>query len=154
MSHIEVIKKFFTSLQEKKGDVLLSCYAPDAVFSDPLHGLLDAEMLFKKWHLFLEQAQELELTYGPITVLDDEYFTSDWAMSYAKSPMGKKLKVKLKGKSFFRLKDLQIIEHSDAYRFSTLIAQTHGWKGYWLGWTGYMKRKVKLEALEELNVEH
>ena len=53
-------------------------------------------------------------------------------------------------KAFMRLKDGKIIEHSDAFRLSTWIAQALGWKGVLFGWTGFMKRGVQNNARRNL----
>lgn len=148
MAHIEVIQSYFKHLQARNAASLWQCYASNIVYSDPVYGWMEGDKVKARWEYFCAHADALQLTWGAVTVLDDEYFTCEWTAQYTQRETGRTIKFPCK--SFFRLKDYKIIEQSDAYRLSSLIAQTDGWKGFWFGWTGYMKRFVQKRALQAL----
>lgn len=49
-----------------------------------------------------------------------------------------------------KLSEGKIIEHNDAFRLSTPLAQAMGWKGILFGWTGFMKRAVRKNVRKSL----
>ena len=57
---------------------------------------------------------------------------------------------KLRFKGNVRIKDGKIIEHSDGFKLSRWAAQALGIKGEFLGWTGWMKRKIQKNARKNL----
>jgi len=88
------------------------------------------------------------LTFTNIQLLDDEYATCNWTARYTFSKTGRKVVNYIK--AHMRLKYGIIIEHSDAFKLSNWAAQALGFKGVLFGWTGFMKRKIQLNARKNL----
>ena len=93
-------------------------------------------------------AKDFSLSFFDIELLDEEYATCKWKATYTFSKTGRKVTNSIK--AYMRLKDGAIIEHSDAFRLSTWLAQAFGWKGLVFGWTGFMKRAVQKNARKNL----
>ena len=148
MDNKEVIERFYNAFQKLDYQTMNNCYSDDIIFSDPVFGLLHADEVKAMWEMLCKSAKDLSLTYSNIQTDDNEYYTCNWTAKYTFSKTGRKVTNNIK--AFMRIKDGKIIEHSDGFRLSTWIAQAFGWKGVWLGWTNFMKRKVQKGARKSL----
>ena len=144
MTNTEVINKFYTAFQNLDYETMQSCYSDDAVFSDPVFGLLDAEETRAMWEMLCKRAKDFSLVYGNIQLLDEEYATADWTASYIFSKTNRRVVNRIK--AHMRLKDGKIIEHSDAFAIYSWMRQAMGLPGLILGWTGFMHRRVQKQA--------
>ena len=125
-----------------------SCYSDDIVFNDPVFGLLRGDEARMMWEMLCKNAKDFSLTFSNIRLLDEEYANCDWVASYTFSKTGRKVVNRIR--AYMKLKDGKIIEHSDAFRLSKWAAQALGFKGALLGWTGFMKRKIRQNARKSL----
>lgn len=147
-TNADIISKFYTSFQKLDYTTMNSCYNDDVVFSDPAFGLLRGDEVKYMWEMLCTNAKDFSLTFSNIQLLDEEYATCNWVASYTFSKTGKKVVNRIK--TFMKLKDGKIIEHSDAFRLSTWAAQALGLKGQLFGWMGWMKRKIQQNARKSL----
>ncbi|HRO44837.1 nuclear transport factor 2 family protein [Agriterribacter sp.] len=143
-----VIEKFYTSFQRLNAGGMNACYSDDIIFSDPVFGLLKGDDVKVMWEMLCTNAKDFSLSFSDIELLDEGYATCKWKATYTFSKTGRKVTNNIK--AFMRLKDGKIIEHSDAFRLSTWLAQAFGWKGVLFGWTGFMKRAVQKTARKNL----
>ena len=140
----QVIENFYTAFQQLDYTAMNSCYSDEIVFSDPAFGFLRGEEVKYMWEMLCKNAKDFSLTFSNIQLLDDEYATCNWVATYTFSKTGRKVVNHIK--AFMKLKDGNIIEHSDAFKLSKWAAQALGFKGELLGWTGFMKRKIQKNA--------
>jgi hypothetical protein len=126
------------------------CYSDDIIFSNPVFGLLKGEKAKAMWEMLCKNAKDFKLNFFNIELRDEEYATYNWTASYTFSKTGNKVENKIK--AYMKLSEGKIIEHSDAIRLSTWLAQAMGWKGVLFGWTGFMKRAVQKSARKSLDV--
>jgi len=144
----QVITHFYSAFQKLDHQAMNSCYSEDIVFSDPAFGLLRGEEAKAMWEMLCTNARDFSLTFSNIQLLDEEYATCNWVASYTFSKTGRKVVNHIK--AFMKLKDGKIIEHSDAFKLSKWAAQALGFKGVLFGWTGFMKRRIQLNARKSL----
>lgn len=144
----QIIEKFYSSFQQLDAAGMNSCYSDDIIFSDPVFMILKGEEVKSMWAMLCKNAKDFSLTFSDIELLDEEYATCKWKASYTFSATGRKVTNNIK--AYMRFKEGKIIEHSDAFRLSTWLAQALGWKGVWFGWTGFMKRAVQKNARKNL----
>ena len=144
----ELIERFYNAFQKLDHKTMQNCYSEDAVFNDPVFGLLQGAEVKAMWEMLCRNAKDFSLTYSNIFTDDEEYYTCNWSAKYTFSKTGNKVTNNIK--AFMRIRDGKIIEHSDAFRFSTWIAQAFGWKGVLFGWTGFMKRAIQKRARKNL----
>jgi len=144
----QVISNFYSAFQKLDHQAMNSCYSEDIVFSDPAFGLLRGEEAKAMWEMLCTKAKDFSLTFSNIQLLDEEYATCNWVASYTFSKTGRKVVNHIK--AFMKLKDGKIIEHSDAFKLSKWAAQALGLKGVLFGWTGFMKRRIQLNARRSL----
>lgn len=143
-----VIEKFYSAFQQLDAAGMNACYSDDIIFSDPVFGLLKGDDVQVMWEMLCSQAKDFSLRFTDVELLDEEYATCRWEASYRFSLTGRMVTNRIK--AFMRLKDGKIIEHSDAFRLSSWLAQAFGWKGRLFGWTGFMKRAVQKKARKNL----
>lgn len=144
----QVIEKFYSAFQRLDYKTMQSCYSDDIVFSDPVFMVLKGDEVRSMWEMLCKNARDFSLTFSDIELIDDEYATCSWTANYIFSKTGNRVVNQIK--SFMRLKDGKIIEHSDGFRLSTWAAQALGWKGVLFGWTGFMKRGIQKNARKNL----
>ena len=144
----EILNRFYSAFQRLDYKTMQDCYSEDAVFSDPVFGLLNGKEVRAMWEMLCTNARDFSLTWSDIELLDEEYATCKWVATYTFSKTGRKVVNRIK--AYMKFYDGKIIEHSDAFRLSTWIGQALGWKGVLLGWTGFMKRAVQKNARKSL----
>ena len=145
----ELLDRFYSAFQRLDYEVMQDCYSEDAVFSDPVFGLLKGNEVRAMWEMLCKNAKDFSLTYSDIELLDEEYATCKWIASYTFSKTGRKVINNIK--AFVRIENGKIIEHSDGFRLSTWIGQALGWKGILFGWTNTMKKAVQKQARKNLD---
>lgn len=145
----QMIERFYTAFQQLDYRTMQDCYSDDIVFSDPVFGLLKGEEARAMWEMLCKNAKDFRLSFGEIELLDEEYATCRWTANYTFSKTGRHVENKIK--AYMKLADGKIIEHSDAFRLSTWLAQAFGFKGVLFGWTGFMKRAVQKNARKNLD---
>ena len=144
----ELIERFYSAFQKLDHKTMNECYSEDAVFNDPVFGLLHGDEVRAMWEMLCRNAKDFSLSYSNIVTDDEEYYTCNWTATYTFSKTGNRVVNKIK--AFMRINKGKITEHSDGYRLSTWIAQAFGWRGVLFGWTGFMKRAVQKSARKSL----
>lgn len=142
------IHKFYTAFQQLDFATMQSCYSDDAVFSDPVFGLLNIEETRAMWEMLCKRAKDFSLVFGNIQELDAEYATCEWTAVYTFSQTGRKVVNKVK--AHMKLADGLIVEHSDAFAIYRWTRQAMGLPGLLLGWSTWMNRKIQKRARKGL----
>lgn len=144
MNNTEIITKFYSAFQQLDYTTMQSCYSDDAVFSDPVFGLLDTAHTRAMWEMLCKRADDFTLVFGNIQQLDEEYATCDWTASYRFSATGRRVVNKVR--AYMRLQNGKIMEHSDAFAIYSWSRQALGLPGLLFGWTGWMNRRIRKRA--------
>jgi ketosteroid isomerase-like protein len=147
-TNADIINKFYSAFQQKDYATMNSCYSDDIVFSDPAFGMLRGEEAKYMWEMLCKNAKDFSLSFSNIQLLDEEYATCNWTANYTFSKTGNKVLNNIK--AYMRIKDGKIIEHSDAFKLSKWAAQALGLKGFLLGRTGFMQKKIQQNARKSL----
>lgn len=147
-TNADIINKFYSAFQQKDYTTMNSCYSDDIVFSDPAFGMLRGEEAKYMWEMLCKNAKDFSLSFSNIQLLDEEYATCNWTANYTFSKTGNKVVNNIK--AYMRIKDGKIIEHSDAFKLSKWAAQALGFKGFLLGRTGFMQKKIQKNARKSL----
>lgn len=147
-TNADIVNKFYSAFQQKDYATMNSCYSDDIVFSDPAFGMLRGEEAKYMWEMLCKNAKDFSLSFSNIQLLDEEYATCNWTANYTFSKTGNKVVNNIK--AYMRIKDGKIIEHSDAFKLSKWAAQALGFKGFLLGRTGFMQKKIQQNARKSL----
>jgi ketosteroid isomerase-like protein len=148
MEAYELISRFYTAFGQRDWQAMNACYSDDILFSDPAFGFLRGEEVKGMWEMLCKNAQDLQIEFGNIKAVDEEYFNCDWTASYTFSATGNKVVNHIK--AYMRIREGKITEHSDAFKLSKWAGQALGWKGKLLGWSGFFKKRVQKKARARL----
>lgn len=125
-----------------------SYYSDDIIFNDPAFGILEGPEAKAMWEMLCKNAKNFSLSFSNIQLLDEEYATCDWIANYTFSKTGRKVTNKIK--AHMRLQDGMIIEHTDQFDIWKWSRQALGLPGILLGWSGYLKNKIRNNARKNL----
>lgn len=149
MNHIALVEKFYRSFAVADLDGMLSCYHKEIEFEDPAFGKLNHEMPGKMWKMLLERAKgDLKITYGHIMAGENKG-SAVWEAHYHFGT--EKRKVINKINASFEFKDGLIYKHKDQFDLWKWSSQALGMRGFLLGWSSFMKQKIRQRSLSLLN---
>jgi len=144
----QLIRNFYTAFQKLDDESMVSNYADDIVFFDPVFGLLQGNEARAMWKMLCKSAKDFSLTYSTIIHLDEEYSTCEWIATYTFSKTGNK--VINNGKAYMKFSNGKIIEHSDGFSLYKWSKQALGLPGVLFGWNSFFQNKIKKQAQNNL----
>ncbi len=143
--HIALIETFYRAFQQKDFKTMGNCYHEDAFFRDEafeLHGKEVAAM----WHMLCERGTDLTMTFS---VQEHQgKVTAHWEPRYSFSQTGRPVHNIVDAQ--FEFKDGKIIRHIDQFGFWRWSRQSLGLPGLLLGWSGFLRNKVRTMADKNL----
>ncbi|MBI1341749.1 MAG: nuclear transport factor 2 family protein [Terrimonas sp.] len=142
-----LMSKFYTAFQQKDYHTLQQCYHDEAVFSDPVFGLLNAKQVRAMWEMLIKSGKDLLIEFED-PQSPDEYGTCEWTAVYTFSAT--KRRVVNRVRAYMKFADGRIIEHSDAFNLYSWTKQAFGWKGLVFGWSGFMQHRIHKNAVKKL----
>ncbi len=148
VSNEQLIVNFYNAFQQLDYKKMVSNYADDIVFFNPVFGLLKDDEVRLMWQMLCKDRKDFYVTYSEIVHLDDEYSTCNWVEIYTFSKTGKK--VITKGKAYMKFDNGKIIEHSDGFSIHQWSKQALGLIGVLFGWNTYFQNRIKRQAKNNL----
>jgi len=149
-TNTQVIETFYSAFQKLNYSKMQDCYSEHPVFNDPVFGILEGEEVKGMWEMLCKNAKDFSLTYSNIELLDEEYATCRWKATYTFSKTRRKVTNDIK--AYMRIQNGKITEHTDFFDFWKWSRQALGVPGWLLGWSGYLKNKVRSNALRNLKL--
>lgn len=144
----QLIQRFYQAFQQKDYATMQSCYSEDIIFNDPAFGILEGPEAKAMWEMLCKNARDFSLSYSNIQLLDEEYATCQWVANYSFSKTGRKVVNHVK--AHMRIQHGEITEHTDQFDLWKWSRQALGLPGLLLGWSGYMKSKIRSNAHKSL----
>lgn len=144
----QLIHQFYRAFQNKDYKTMQSCYADDARFSDAVFQNLDAAQARAMWEMLIKRGKDLQLEYHNVQA-NETNGSAEWIATYTFSATGKKVINHIKANFIF--KNGKIIKHTDQFDFYKWARQALGFTGLILGWTGFVKKKVRQTAMKNLD---
>jgi ketosteroid isomerase-like protein len=144
----KVIQRFYTAFQKLDYVTMQNCYTDDAVFSDPVFGLLQGSEIKAMWEMLCKSATNFSLTSSDIQLLDEEYATCQWIATYTFSKTGRQVVNNIK--AHMRIINGKITEHTDKFDLWKWSRQALGMPGLLLGWSNFIQGKVQRNARKSL----
>lgn len=142
--HLEIINKFYNSFAARDADGMISCYHSDVVFSDPAFVDLNAEDAGMMWRMLLSRGSDLVITHKDVWAKGDKG-GAYWEAKYPFSKTGRRVHNKISAE--FTFKDGLIVQHNDYFNFWRWSSMALGAPGYLLGWTPFLKGKVRSQVV-------
>ena len=143
----ELIHDFYTAFQNLDYTSMQNCYSANPIFNDPVFGVLQGREVGCMWEMLCRNAKNFSLVFNSIEV-DGEYNTCRWIARYTFSKTGRPVVNKVK--AYIRIQNGKITEHTDEFDLYKWSRQALGLPGILLGWSGYIKNKIRYEARERL----
>jgi ketosteroid isomerase-like protein len=145
----QLVNDFYKAFQSLDYKFMQSCYSANPIFNDPVFGILQGKEVGCMWEMLCRNAKNFSLEFGSIEV-DDEYTTCKWVATYTFSKTGRRVVNKVK--AFMRIQNGKITEHTDEFDLYRWSRQALGLPGILLGWSGYLKNKIRHDARGRLEV--
>ncbi len=142
-----VINKFYTSFQNKDFKGMQDCYTDDAHFSDPVFLNLNAKQVRAMWEMFCVNGKDLQVEFKNVSA-NEKTGSAEWMASYIFSVTGSNVVNRIKANFVFE--QGKIIKHTDQFNFYEWAKQALGASGLLLGWTPFVKNKVRKVAMKNL----
>ena len=141
------IHRFFTAYQNKEYTTMQNCYSEDAVYNNPIYGLNDTEHVKAMWEMICKTNKEESLHFENIELLDHEYATCDWSLVYYYTNR----RINNKIKSYLRLENGLIIEHTDAFDLYKWTRMAFGLTGSLIGWSNFFQKRIQKSTRKKLS---
>jgi len=143
------IETFFSAFAERDWSAMGACYHDSARFNDPVFRQLDVKEVRAMWKVLLGGATDLRVTF---TVLEENAGGGRvrWNAWYT---FGGKRRVHNFVTSTFALKDGLILRQDDEFDFWRWSRQALGLPGMLLGWSTWLRDKVRDKGMARLRRE-
>jgi ketosteroid isomerase-like protein len=143
----ELIRDFYTCLANRDARGMASCYHPSVKFSDEVFVELEGAKANAMWRMLCERGKDLKIEFRDIKA-DDSKGSAHWEAWYTFSPTGRHVHNKIDAR--FEFRGGKIFRHRDTFDFQDWAAQALGPKGRLLGWSGFLKKRVRAQAAKSL----
>jgi ketosteroid isomerase-like protein len=147
--HAKLIEKFYTGFKNSDVASMLACYHPDVTFSDPVFPELRGQRAKAMW-AFLGQrrADPNDRTFDSVSA-DANTGSAHWEAKYVFPQTGRKVHNRIDAR--FEFKDGLIHRHVDTFDFWKWSSMALGPAGLLLGWTPFLKSKVRKQVGAKLD---
>jgi ketosteroid isomerase-like protein len=134
---------FYQAFNRRDADAMGACYARDVQFEDPAFGVLIGDEARAMWRMLCERASDLQVTATDIEA-DDDHGQARWEATYTFSQTGRRVHNVIEAE--FAFNDGLISAHHDHFDFWRWSRQALGPPGWLLGWSSFLREKVKTQA--------
>lgn len=144
---MSTVQRFYTAFGQRDWATMGACYAEGARFSDPVFPDLDTAEVRAMWKMLLASGTDLRITF---TVLQEEQGSGvcEWDAYYTFSRTGRSVHNHVR--SVFELRDGLIVRQRDEFSFWRWSGQALGMSGTLLGWSSWLRTKVREQATRGL----
>ncbi|HTE32576.1 MAG TPA: nuclear transport factor 2 family protein [Chryseolinea sp.] len=143
-----MISRFYTAFQTKDYRTMQDMYHPEATFRDPVFQDLNAAEVKAMWQMLIMAGKDLQVTFSQVTATEDRG-SCLWEARYTFSRTGKRVHNIIR--SSFEFRDGKIFRHVDEFDFWRWSRQALGVSGLLLGWTPFIRNKVRTTARRGLD---
>ena len=151
LTNAELITKFYQSFADKNVEGMIACYHDEIQFEDPAFGKLMGEDAKKMWRVLMKRSKgEIEITFSNV-VANEKTGSANWEAKYVFSQTKRKVVNVISAQ--FEFKDGKIFRHKDHFDLWKWSRQALGWKGYLLGWSSFMKKKMQQQSRKLLGAD-
>ena len=141
---VELITRFYTAFDALDAEAMAVCYAEDAAFSDPVFTNLRGRQVGDMWRMLCASAKDFSLTFDSVTDI-----SAHWVATYTFTSTGRRVVNDIQAS--FVIADGLIQEHHDSFDLWAWSRQALGLSGVTLGWTPFLRGKVRGQALAGLH---
>ena len=144
----KTITKFYDAFANGDASTMCACYHPNIEFRDPIFGSLKGNDARKMWEMLISRSNgDVKIKLSEVKA-DDYHGAAHWEATYNFSKNNRAVVNRIRAAFFFQ--DGLILRHTDDFDIWKWSKQALGFKGYLLGWTGYMQNKIHKNAVFSL----
>lgn len=138
-----LIARFYEAFARRDAAAMGACYTADVVFEDPAFGELHGDEARGMWAMLCSRAQDLQVAATDIAA-DDRSGRAHWDATYTFTQTGRRVHNRID--ATFEFRDGLIAVHRDRFDFWAWSRQALGAPGMVLGWTPFLRNKVRGQA--------
>ena len=147
------LEKFYSAFARLDVDTMATCYAPDAEFDDEAFSLRGQPQVMGMWRMLCETTKakalsDWKLVHSGVEA-DAKTGKAHWEADYRFSATGRLVHNAIDGVFEFNDQGL-IARHRDSFNFWKWSQQALGTPGLLLGWTPFLRQKVRTTAAANL----
>jgi len=148
-----LLSNFYAAFARLDADTMAACYAPDAVFDDEAFSLRSHAQVTGMWRMLCDATRSKgmdvwKLTYSGIEA-NAKTGKAHWEADYLFSATSRLVHNAIDGVFEFNDQGL-IARHRDSFNFWNWARQALGTPGLLLGWTPFLRQKVRSTAAANL----
>ncbi|NNF54355.1 MAG: nuclear transport factor 2 family protein [Acidimicrobiales bacterium] len=136
----DLANSFYEALAAGDGETMANLYGPDAIFEDPAFGVLHGSDAGDMWRMLCAGGTDLRVDHT-IESSTDAVVVTNWIARYTFGPT--KRPVRNDVTATMKFQDGKIVEHRDQFNFWKWSAQALGMPGRLLGWSPFLRAKVR-----------
>lgn len=144
-----LIDKFYSAFQQKDVQSMQNCYADNAVFSDLVFRNLNSEQVRAMWAMLIKSGKDMRIEFRKVKG-SNSGGTAEWVAYYTFSTTGKKVVNHIH--ATFIIENGKIVKHTDHFSFYKWSSQALGLTGILLGWTPFLRNKIRSKAKNNLKI--
>lgn len=145
--HAALVTRFYEAFQRRDAAAMAECYHADVRFSDPAFPDLRGAQAAAMWAMLIARGTDLRLAFGDVTA-DDTRGAATWEAWYTFSATGRSVHNVIR--ATFEFREGRIVRHVDRFDFWRWARQALGPTGLLLGWTPFLRAKVRASAARAL----
>lgn len=149
----QTLQTFYAAFAQLDADTMASCYAPDAQFDDEAFSLRGRDEVAGMWRMLCEatKAKGRDVWRLEATGIEADATSGQahWEAWYRFSATGRLVHNVIDGTFEFNPQGL-ITRHRDRFNFWAWSRQALGTPGLLLGWSGFLRNKVRTTAAGNL----
>ncbi|MBA4177347.1 MAG: ketosteroid isomerase [Leptothrix sp. (in: Bacteria)] len=139
------IERFYAAFAQLDADTMQACYAPDAAFDDEVFSLHGREPIGAMWRMLCTATLAKGREHWKLGLSDVTERSAHWDAHYLFSATGRLVLNRIDAEFEFDAAGL-IKRHRDRFDFWAWSRQALGLPGWLLGWTPYLRHKVRAQA--------
>lgn len=143
----DLLDRFYTAFARRDAEAMRACYHPEVHFRDEAFDLRGPRA-GAMWTMLCDAGADLTLTHRDIEA-DAASGSAHWEAHYTFGATGRPVHNVIE--AAFTFEDGLIRTHTDRFDFWRWSRQALGAPGLLLGWTPWLRRKVRTEAARRLD---
>jgi len=144
----DLIQRLYAAFAKHDGKAMAECYAPDATFTDPVFVDLRGREPGAMWTMLTARADDLVVELLDHSA-DGDTGHAHWVADYTFTQTGRKVHNDVQAS--FRFRNGLIADQVDWFDFRAWAKQALGPAGMLLGWTPFLRNKVRRQARQGLD---
>ncbi len=141
MSNTDIVKNFYQAFANADAEAMVNYYHENIQFQDPAFGILKNGDAKNMWRMLVGRSKgQIKISFTTIEA-NEKTGSANWRAEYVFSQTGRKVINNVLAQ--FEFENGKIIKHTDCFDIWKWSRQALGFKGYLLGWTSFMQKKIQ-----------